>query len=157
MKKTKKKVWDATGVLRWALIIGIMVVTNLFVNYAYEAVDPAPKYEKYCNIAVLSAPVKDADILKQNQEQMLCNEKYQKANEVHENGAFLVVTSAGILALVMSLGFSSVIGAGLALSGVLMILTASMRYWGMMDPIIRVMVLGTGLLTLLWYAYRKFR
>lgn len=54
---------------KWILVIGIMLVANLFINYALDAFYPAPKYEAFCpqsqvNEAVLT---KDACLTKGGQ------------------------------------------------------------------------------------------
>lgn len=44
-------------VLKWSLIIGITIVSNLFVNYAISLVYKAPLYEKYCPTQQVNQPV----------------------------------------------------------------------------------------------------
>lgn len=33
---------------KWILVVGIMIVANLFINYALDAFYPAPKFETFC-------------------------------------------------------------------------------------------------------------
>lgn len=33
---------------KWILVVGIMLVANLFINYALDAFYPSPKYETFC-------------------------------------------------------------------------------------------------------------
>ena len=40
-----------SGFVRWALIIGIVIVLNLFFNYAISLIYPAPEYQKFCPIS----------------------------------------------------------------------------------------------------------
>src|SRR3989344_1752472 len=35
-------------ILKWALVLSIVVVLNLFFNFAIMAVKPAPEYDKFC-------------------------------------------------------------------------------------------------------------
>ena len=54
---------------KWILVVGIMIVANLFLNYALDAFYPAPKYETFCpnkqvNEAILT---KDACLIKGGQ------------------------------------------------------------------------------------------
>jgi hypothetical protein len=54
---------------KWILVIGIMLVANLFVNYALDAFYPAPKFESFCPQAQVNEAVltKDACLTKGGQ------------------------------------------------------------------------------------------
>lgn len=45
-------------ILKWALIVGIVVVLNLFFNYAISLVYDAPEYEKFCPQQQVNIPPK---------------------------------------------------------------------------------------------------
>jgi hypothetical protein len=49
-------------VLKWALIIGIVIVLNMFFNYALSLVYKNPKFEAFC-------PIQQVNVLVDNQEQ----------------------------------------------------------------------------------------
>ncbi|MEK7505496.1 MAG: hypothetical protein AAB597_01165 [Patescibacteria group bacterium] len=46
---------------KWALIAGIVVVLNLFFNYAIYLVYPEPKYETYCKQEQVREPIEKKD------------------------------------------------------------------------------------------------
>ncbi len=46
----------SSRVLKWSVIIGIVIVLNLFFNYALSLVYKSPEYEKYCPNEQIVAP-----------------------------------------------------------------------------------------------------
>ncbi len=53
MEHNKKQ----SRVLKWSLIIGVVIVLNLFFNYAISLIYPSPEYQKFCpDEQVISPP-----------------------------------------------------------------------------------------------------
>jgi len=180
--KTKKPM----GVLKWVVIIGIVVVLNLFFNYLIQVFYQQPKFEDYCKAEQINvSPATQAECLAKggqwnqsiNQKQLspvrepattevnsycdvtfTCQKNYQAASDVYNRNVFIVLVVLGILSIVLSFALASaaVVSLGLSLGGVLSLIIASIRYWSAMDDYIRVIILGAALGVLIWLGIKKF-
>lgn len=166
------------------LIVAIAVVTNLFVFYSLEVVEPSPRYENFCTEDLTqrtfnteeacvetggqwtSTPMQGEEAAPQKGvAQGYCNATYscqktfEKANEEHSGFAFLVLITVGGLLFVASmiLQGSSVVRNGLALAGLLSILIGSISNWTYLYPLVKVGLLGALLALILWFAWNKFK
>ena len=88
----------------------------------------------------------------------LCNKEYEEAAKKHAMIVFYIATIAGVLSLIAGMyvltGVEAV-GLGFMFSGLILIFyggVQSFRYFG---RIARVVLLGLGLLLLIWIAYKK--
>lgn len=165
-------------VLKWSLIVGIVIVLNLFYNYTLSLVFSSPSYEKFC-------PVKQVMIAPENQEQCissggawteypkspkesgpigycdqsyLCNQKYQDAQKVYDKNVFISLVVLGVITFGVSIflaGFDAV-SIALSIGAVLDFVIASVRYWSRADDLIKVFILGVALVVLVWIAIKKF-
>lgn len=169
-------------VLKWSLIIGIMIVLNLFFNYALSVVYHSPEYTTYCKSEqvveaintkdqclkvggqwnantypqkpVIAGEVMPAGYCDQN---YTCNKDYEAASEKYDRNVFVTLVVLGVLTLGISMGIANVaISQGLSLGGVLSFVIASMRYWGRADDLIKLCILAVALAALIYLAYKKF-
>lgn len=167
--------------VKWSLIVGIIIVINMFFNYAVSLVYKAPEYpnsqpqvvEQYktqedCtkvggqwnanvysdpSIPTKSAPKGscDPDYTKRME--------YEKYRKEYSRNLFMILVALG--ALIMGLGIVlkekfEVVAIAFSWSGVLSFLIASMRYWSDANNLFKVLILGAALVMLVWLAISKF-
>ena len=171
-------------VLKWSLIIGIMIVLNLFFNYALSLAYPQPEYNTYCPTSqVVTLPkTQDQCIDKGGQWtddayygkpvpagevqpagycdiQYTCRQSFESAQKTYDRNIFVALVVLGALMVFIGNFFkgNEVVSNGLALGGVLSFIIASARYWGNADNLIKVIILAVALGLLIWVAIKKFR
>lgn len=167
--------------VRWALLIGIVVILNIFFTVVLALAYPTPKYEEYCpqkNITPIDAktcdaqggvwnsyspaPIPDATGPKSTgycDMYAKCQKPFQTANDQHALYAFVLMIGLGVIALIagfMPIG-SSIVSSGLSYGGVLALIIGSAQYWGNAGNWIRLAISAVGLLALLYIGWRRFR
>ena len=77
---------------------------------------------------------------------------------MYSRNVFVVFVVVGLFLLVGSLFVpgSSLIAQALSLAGVLALIIGSLSYWSDMNDILRLLVLGVALVTILYFAWKKF-
>lgn len=173
-----------SGVLKWSLILGIVIVLNLFFNYALSVIYKSPEYEAFCPTSQVNEAIRDqkkcVDAGGQWNENYYgtvpeaktgietpkgycdqyytCNKNYQDAQKIYDKNVFIALVILGVISLGLGFAFAGneVISQGLSLGGVLSFVIASMRYWSSADDLIKVFILGVALVALIYLAYRKF-
>lgn len=173
-----------SSIIKWALIIGIVIVVNLFINYAISMVYTAPDYNKYCpqtqvikevtdqktcvdnggqwNPNTNYVPVIKGDITESVgycDQQFVCRTDYEESRKVYERNIFVILVTLGITLVALSfvLAFNWILSVSSAMAGILSIIIASMRYWGEADNWLRVLILFVALCSLIYFAVRKFK
>lgn len=170
--------------MRWALLIGIVIILNVFFSVVLELAYPAPKYDDFCSsnlsinptdaptcdsiggVWVPNTPAKvvatdDANVPINGYCDMYakCQKPFEAANEKHALYAFVVMTILGVIALLA--GFlpigSSIVSSGLSYGGVVALIVGSTEYWGTAGNWIRLVIATTGLVALLYIGWRRFR
>src|SRR3989344_8349853 len=170
-------------VLKWSLIIGIVIVLNLFFNYALSLAYKHPNYEAFCpntsqiveNINTRNACVEAGGQWNENMyapapvgkdapvgycdRDFNCRNDYEAAQKVYDRNVFVTLVLLGALCVVAGnfLKGNMLIGIALSLAGVLSFIIASMRYWSSADDLIKVVILALALAILIWVAYKKFK
>lgn len=173
-------------VLQWSLIIAIVIVTNLFFNYAISLVYTEPAYDKFCPAEIYSKAYDDKGACLENggmwNEQVVpvdvggkvkstprteitgycdatytCQKNYDTAHKVYNRNVFMILVALGVLVIVAG-AFVGVplLSVAFSWSGVLSLVIASMRYWGSAENLVRVLILGAALASLIWLAVKKF-
>ena len=169
--------------VRWALLIGIVVILNVFFNVLVSIAFPAPAYEAYCPTGqtVQSYDTQQSCIANGGQwtgtparqtpapgvsaptgycdAQYTCRLSYTHAQELHARDAFIAFVVLGVAVLVLGLlplG-SSIVSSGLSYGGVIALVIGSMEYWGSAGKWIRLAIAAAGLLALLYIGWRRFR
>lgn len=162
-----------------SIIIAIVIVMNLFFNYAVSLVYKEPVMDSFVKpTQVIEAIVsKDKCISlggqwSENvypkekgvtQIEGYCNENYtnqlnyDSARKIYEKKVFITLIILGIISLI-SAGFISIsiLSVSFAWGGVLSLIIASMRYWSQADNWAKVILLAVALCILIWLAIKKF-
>ena len=171
-------------VLKWALIVGIIIVLNLFFNYTLSLAYKQPTYEIFCpntSQVVENANTKEQCVALGGQwndnyysqpipaekmapkgycdQQFTCRADYDSAQKVYDRNVFITLVILGALCVAAGtfLKKNLVIGMALSLAGVLSFIIASIRYWTSADDLIKVIILAIALAILIWVAVRKFK
>lgn len=171
--------------VKWALVFGIAIVTNLFISYVVQVLYPEPLYVDFCpesqvnrmidnesaclsvggqwnegstkdtNSQVMTPPVQESYC----NVDFTCSKEYTDTYALYNRNVFMVFVVSGILLLVGSVFLVGAEAVSLALSfgGVLALIVGSVRYWSDMDDILRVVILGVALAGLVYVAWKKFR
>lgn len=146
--------------------IGIAVVVYVTMLLGIQAFYPEPEYEDFCEertryaepLAFMEGCTDDmtvADCREMNKEsetdkdeRQQCQEDYENANETYGRNFFIIASILGVAALIASfflfLSVTSItvtnITAGVACSGIVMILWAFMRGWESTDDKLKFVV-----------------
>jgi len=171
--------------VRWALVLGIVVILNVFFSVVLALALPAPKYEDYCPRisqptpqdaascdaagglwteysappATAEATTKPAAPSGYCDVTAKCQTPFNTASEQHALYAFVVMIGLGIVALIIGLAplGSSIVGSGLAYGGVVALIIGSASYWGTAGNWLRLVIATIALVALLYIAWRKFK
>ncbi|NVN96841.1 hypothetical protein HXX01_01185 [Candidatus Nomurabacteria bacterium] len=164
-----------------SIIIAIVIVMNLFFNYAVSLVYKEPVMDSYIKptqvVEAITTKEKcvsvggqwsenaypNPDMKGKTEVQGYCNENYTKqlnydaARKVYEKKVFITLIVLGILSLISG-GFIaiSVLSIAFAWGGVLSLIIASIRYWSQADNLAKVVILAIALGILIWLAVKKF-
>lgn len=119
-----------------------------------------PDHYKYAPREATVAPLAPEDRPKGYcNEFYTCQKEFEEANKLYNRNVFVILIILGILSLASgyAVGTSSAVSLGLSLGGILSLIIASMRYWSDMQDILRVIILGLALATLIWFGIKKFK
>jgi hypothetical protein len=168
---------------RWSVIIGIVIVLNLFFNYALSLAYKSPQFENYCkNEQVVNVPDNQNACVSQGGQwtsnpyygkpapaggtefrgscdlQYTCRQEFDAANKSYNRNVFVILVILGALSVAAGNFWVSneVIASGLSLAGVLSFLIASGRYWSSANDLVRLLILAIALGILFWVAMKKF-
>lgn len=170
-------------IIKWSLIIGIIIVVNMFINYAISLVYKAPVFDDYCKpTQVIEAiTTQDSCLIKGGQWnqntymdpniagktiangscdlQYTCRNNFDSASKTYERNIFVILVALGIILVAGSfaLAFSWILSVSASMAGILSIIIASMRYWGQADNWLRVIILFAALCALIYFAIKKFK
>ncbi len=171
-------------VLKWSVIIGIVIVLNLFFNYTLSLVYGSPQYDNFCvRSQVVNAPETEQACVTEGGQwtnntyyskydasralepkgwcdlDYTCRMEYDTASSAYNRNVFVALVVLGAISVLVA-NFSvpnMVVSSGLSLGGVLSFIIASMRYWGAANDFIRVLILAIALGLLVWVAVKKFK
>ncbi|HEC94247.1 MAG TPA: hypothetical protein ENI56_02675 [Candidatus Kaiserbacteria bacterium] len=168
--------------VRWALLIAIVIVLNIFFFVFQQNIFPSPKYDTYCPQPTQKAFTEKACVAQQgvwnayppvspgvtsSKSQITgycdyyasCQPKYESARSTQHLYAFALLMVLGITALVigfMPIG-SSIVSSGLSYGGVLALLIASMQYWSDAGSLLRLGISAVALAILIYVGMRSFK
>jgi hypothetical protein len=172
-----------SAILKWSLIIGIVIVVNLFFNYAISLIYSAPQYDDYCKqTQVINAvntqeacvaqggqwdanyygkPTTPAEIVPAGycNLQYTCGNEFEAVRKVYERNVFVTLVILGIILVAGSfaLSFNWILSVSASMAGILSVIIASIRYWSEADNWLRVIILFVALCALIYFAVKKFK
>lgn len=167
-------------IVKWALIISIVIIANLFINYSVSLVLTQPVYDDFCGDIEPASSVEtkaQCDVaggewqefnMKRTPDLAVegycdvfgeCSQLYDDVREEYERNVFVSLISIGVVLFVLSLILKAnyVVITALALAAVLDFVIASIRYWSTAENITRVSILALALAVLIYIAYKKFK
>ncbi len=150
---------NQSKVLKWSLIIGIVIVLNMFFNYTLSLIYKNPDYNAFCSSMPTEVPVGGNLATANPQYYPICQNNFQNAENVYDRNVFIALIVLGALCVAIANFFTgnTVISLALAWAGVLSFIIASMRYWGSANDLIKVLILAIALAILFWVAFKKFK
>ncbi len=175
---------NQSKVLKWSLIIGIVIVLNLFFNYSLSLLYKHPVHENFCpTTQVVNVPQDQTACVKEGGQwindlgytkpvqvgsqvpegycnlQYTCGNNYNEAQKVYDRNVFITLVILGALSVAVGTFFAGniVISQALSLGGVLSFIIASMRYWSSANDLVKVVILAIALGILAFVAMKKFK
>ena len=169
------------GFGKWALVVAIVIVLNLFFNYAISLVYKEPSYEAYVPTSQVVQPIGDqADCLAVGGQWTAvpnpeissdgktvsmvgsCDPNYTKeqqyaaAETAYSRNVFIILVVLGVASLVLGAVMgSAILALALSWGGVLSLLIAAIRYWSDASGFVKLVVLAAALAALVWVAVKK--
>lgn len=165
--------------VRWAVLLGIVVLMNVFAFISISYIYPEPEYDQFCEMQ--NRPLIENEEQcsleggKWNAHQSLdpqtgkqagycdleyeCRMEYQDAQTNHAQNSFIALLIIGAVAILagMFLKGSSIVAAGLSYGGVALLIVAGARFLGDLDQLIQIIAVGIAFVLLIALAYRKFK
>lgn len=168
--------------VRWAVMLGIIIVLNLFFLAARSLILAEPRYEDYCPVRLQPAATEEAckaqdgvwvatpedgrvtAVTKPNTEgycdlYQKCQPEYDAASKNYQLYSFVLMVGLGILSLiagVIPMG-SSIVSSGLSYGGVLALIIAAGGYWGDADSLVKLGISFVALAALIYLGARRFK
>lgn len=165
--------------IKLAVIVAIVIVSNLFFNYAVSLIFNEPVNEAYKTTPQVVEPIlskeKCLSVGGQWTENAYPNEKgrteitgscyaeyskqkaYDAAMKIFNRNVFITLVIVGVLMLVLSSFVGvSLLSIAFAWSGILSLLIASVRYWSDADTWAKLIILGLALCLLIWITIKRF-
>lgn len=166
-------------VLKWLVIIGLALVTNLLLIQITRTVFHEPQFERYCESKpvmgtlqtendCLSAggqwnatvPDKMTGVAGYCNEQFQCQKDYESAQKIYQRNGFLVSVIGGTILLGIAVFLPVTVLAvanGLSFGAILSFIVGSTGYWSYMDEWLRLVVLVVAFVALIVLAMKKLR
>ncbi len=165
--------------MRWAVLVGIVIILNVFFQVLRGIIFPAPQYNDFCSNALAAVspayPIPSGGTPAQQEAyQNLAQDKYQAAQEAaqqkcsdaftaaqksYQEKSFVLTVALGVLAFivgVLPLG-SSIVSTGLSYGGVLAFIIASLQYWNDAPQLIQLFISALALAILLYIGIKRFK
>lgn len=168
--------------VRWALMLGIVIVLNIFFLVARSVILPAPNYDEYCPTTIQPAATEQGcvaqdgvwvatpddprvtAVAKPNPAgycdlYQTCQPEFDKASHDYQLYSFAFMLALGVLSLiagVVPIG-SSIVSTGLSYGGVLSLVIAIFGYWNEASTLLQLGISFVGLVALLYIGARRFK
>lgn len=168
-------------VLKWSLILSIVIVANLFFNYSLSLVLNSPDYDAFCPFEKTSQIIESKEQCEQTDGiwqpapkpgmtsfedktgfcdlNSKCSNRLEEANKIYEQKVFIALVVIGVVLLIATIFMKSntVLVSAFALTALLDLVVASMRYWRYSDEILKVVILFVALAALVYIVIKKFK
>jgi hypothetical protein len=171
--------------VKWSLVVGIVIVLNLFFNYAISLFYTVPQYPTAPQVVRDIATEEEcvgiggqwtensiqnptSKVLEQTDQSEptrtgYCDPDYTKRNQyddarkLYEKNIFIALVILGIVSIISGVAFANeILSSAFSWGGVLSLVIASMRYWTSAGNKLKVLILAIALGALIWTALRKF-
>lgn len=172
--------------LKWALVLGIVIVLNLFISSAIRAVYPEPQYQDYCvqeQVTVLPKteaectskggawtegqyypdkpmrPVAVEQVEGSCDIDFTCRKEHESASDMYRRNVFIARVIFGVLAIGASfmIAGTQAVALGFSFGGVLSLVIATVQYWSKLSQYAQVIVLALALAVLIWLGVKKIQ
>jgi hypothetical protein len=171
--------------VKWAVVIGIVVVLNVFFVVLISLVLPTPQYAAFCPQSQVvpnydteqactkaggqwtATPSNEPQPVKATVPTVIgycnpdytCSQNFATASATHARNSFIALVVLGVIAVIAGVFVpgSSIVSSGLAYGGVLSFLIASVSYWGDAGSWIRLGISLVALIALLYIGLKRFR
>lgn len=165
--------------IKIAVIVAIVIVSNLFFNYAVSLIFNEPVNDTYATNPQVVEPIltkekcitvggqwtESISPVEKGKTEIIgsCFEGYTKqknydaAIKVYNRNVFITLVVVGVLMLVLSSFIGvSLLSIAFAWSGILSLIIASMRYWSDANNWAKLIILGLALCLLIWVTIKRF-
>ena len=169
--------------VRWAVMLGIVILLNVFFVVARGIIFPAPQYSDFCPVSTpiaenqtscvraggdwipsgtptpgdkTTAPQTPGGYCDYSQK---CQKPYDAAQKAYETKSFVFLVGLGLLVLIIGilpLG-SSIVSTGISYGGVLSFVIASAGYWQDATQLIQLGISAIALAALIYIGLKRFR
>lgn len=157
------------SILKWVVVLSITIVLNLLFNYSLDLIFERPVYNEYCTRTINKIETmemcQDSGYVWISNESVVggycdifanCQAAWDEAREGFELNVFVSLISLGVVTLLLSISINNyVVSLGLGLGAFLDFLIASVRYWSYSSEILRIAILITALVSLIWIGVKK--
>jgi hypothetical protein len=172
--------------VRWAIVLGIVIVLNVFFAVVVSLALPSPEYNTFCPTTqvqkaydseescvavggqwnespayekIANAPITNPQPKGYCDPNYTCSQNFTAANDIHARNAFIAYVILGVIALlagILPIG-SSIVSSGLSYGGVITLGIGSTQYWGSAGNWVRLGISLVALLALLYIGWKRFR
>lgn len=131
--------------MKW-VSIGIAVLYAIFFAYAVHSLYRMP--ESRCSFEKFNAT-------NYTQSFEACYKRQNELREKHNYVSFVMLGIISIASIIAGMYLNGSVKDGIAGGGVLLLVYASLRYWGNVGEVVRLAVLGAGLVALIIIASKR--
>ncbi len=159
--------------VRWAVLLGIVVVLNIFFLSASSFIFSEPKYESFCKThnEALTTPescvgaegswVAGSPKTSEGYCDLYskCQPLYDAAQKDYALKAFVLLIVLAVLSFAAGMipFGSSIVSSGLSYGGVVTFIIASAQYWSQAHEIVRLSISLLALIALLYLGIKRFK
>lgn len=171
-------------ILKWSLILAAVIVANLFFNYALSLTFDGPSRDEFCPFEKTSQVIetkeeceaedgiwnpqvpKPAYIDDVQRESFgycdlysKCSNAFLEAKKEYEKKVFIALVIIGVVLFVGSILVkrNSAITSALAITALVDLVVASIRYWQFSDELLKVSILFVALIIIFYLIVKKFK
>jgi hypothetical protein len=169
--------------IMWAFVVAFIIVTNLFLYYTVDFIKPEPRFENFCEMRSQEVNYTDAEMCVNAGGQwtnyplspkeitqaittetptgwcdadFTCRQEYETQKSVYNKNLFIAMMIVSLILLVAGIIVPiQALSLGMAWSGVLALIISTIRFWSDASNIMKVIILGIGLIVLTWLAVKK--
>jgi hypothetical protein len=169
-EEKSKKLNKGPRFVRWAVMLGIVIVLNVFFMVIRSLLFVEPQYNDFCPATPEPAPMTQqactsakgtwsGDTTGYCDTTSKCSDAYEAAESQYAIKAFAVLVGLGLVAIILGvIPFgSSIVSTGLSYGGVLSFVIASAQYWGDAGNWVRLVISVIALAVLIYIGFKRFK